>query len=257
MSTRRPRLSRRIASRMLDDPTAYAGDTGLGAALSAAATRDAGPASHGEERAAAEFRSVAHPDLVPTPRGTSTMSRLTRKIATVPAAILGAVGLVVAGGGIALAASQGAVHVPFTGHDNRPADAPSVTATVNPGLTHADDTGDDPSDDATDTTDEAQHATPGATPSPSLRGLCVAFQAGAMDHAATNPAFRALQAAAGGADNVAAYCVGLIGERSHPTHPAKPTQAATPHVRPSHPSHPTRPTQAPDKPEKPSRAASR
>ena len=93
MSTRRPRLSRRIASRMLDDPTAYAGDTGLGAALSAAATRDAGPASHGEERAAAEFRSVAHPDLVPTPRGTSTMSRIASRIAAVPAAVLGAAGL--------------------------------------------------------------------------------------------------------------------------------------------------------------------
>jgi hypothetical protein len=241
---------------MLDDPTAYAGDTGLGAALSAAATRAAEQASHGEERAAAEFRSVAHPDRVPTPRGTSAMSRLTSRIAAVPAAILGAAGLVVAGGGIALAASQGAVHVPFTGHDNRPADAPSATATVNPGLTHTDEPTDDATDEATDEATEGAEATPGATPSPSLHGLCVAFQAGAMDHAATNPAFTALQTAAGGADNVAAYCVGLIGERSHPTHPAKPTQAATPHVRPSHPTHPSRPTQAPDKPEKPSRAAS-
>ncbi len=250
MSTRRPKFSRRRASRMLDDPTAYAGDAGLGAALSAASTPGLEPASRGEERAAAEFRSVAHPDPVPTLGGTPAMTRFTRKIAAVPAAILAAAGLVVAGGGIALAASQGAVHVPFTGHDNRPADAPSATATVNPGLTHTDEPTDEATDDAAD---ESEGTTPGATPSPSLKGLCVAFQAGAMDHAATNPAFTALQTAAGGADNVAAYCVGLIGERSHPTHPAKPTQAATPH---EHPAHPAKPTHAPDKPEKPSRVAS-
>jgi hypothetical protein len=128
-------LSRRTASRLLDDPAAHARDGGLGELLSAAAGRHADLGAEGEERAVALFRSVAHPETVPTHGGTSVMTRFTRKVAAAPAAVLAAVGMVVAGGGIALAASQGALQVPFTGHDNRPADAPSATATVNPGLT--------------------------------------------------------------------------------------------------------------------------
>lgn len=175
------------------------------------------------------------------------MTRFTRKIAAAPVAALATAGILVAGGGVALAASQGAVHVPFTGHDNRPADAPSATATVNPGVgqDHA------PSGAAT----EGPAASATASPSPSLAGLCVAFQAGAMEKAASNPAFNALQDAAGGADGVDAYCTTLIGASTHPTHPALPTQAATPgHPAPTHATE--RPTglPTPDVPEKPSRA---
>jgi hypothetical protein len=165
------------------------------------------------------------------------MTRITRKVAAAPAAALAAAALVLGGGGIALAASQGAVHVPFTGHDNRSDEAPAAAASVNPGITG---TG-VPSDDATADVDATPDASPSATPSPSLDGLCVAFQAGAVDKAASNPAFTALQDAAGGADNVAAYCVTRIGEPTHPaapTHPAKPSQAEThpaPHATPSHP----------------------
>jgi hypothetical protein len=185
------------------------------------------------------------------------MIRVTRKIAAVPVAALAAAGLLVGGGGIALAASQGAVHVPFTGHDNRPSDAPSAPATANPGLTatHA------PSDEATDeAAEETMDTSPSATPSPSLHGLCVAYQAGAMDKAAENSAFAALRSAAGGADNVDAYCVALIGPSSHPvkpTHPAKPEQAATP----SHPAapaaksnHRTKPDHVRPTPQTPARA---
>jgi hypothetical protein len=179
------------------------------------------------------------------------MTRFTRKIAAAPAAVLAAAGIVLAGGGIALAASQGALQVPFTGHDNRPADAPSATATVNPGLTRT--PAAHPSDDATE---ESSEPSASATPSPSLDGLCVAYQAGAMAKAASNPAFTALTTAAGGADNVDAYCVSRIGASTHPTHPAMPTQAATPshgptdHAAPRHRmATPTHPTGAPDVPD--------
>ena len=249
MRTTRLRLSRRTASRMLDDPAAYARDGGLGELLSAAASLPADLAPEGEERAVAGFRAVAHQDSVPTLGGTPVMTRITRKIAAAPAAVLAAAGMVVAGGGIALAASQGAVHVPFTGHDNRPSDAPSATASTNPGLSG---TTAGPSDDATD-----ESPSPHATPSPSLEGLCVAYQAGAMDKAATNPAFTALQTAAGGADSVDAYCVDLIGASTHPTapaHPAKPTQAPTADHPVATPTHPVEPTRAPETPETPDRA---
>lgn len=246
-------LSRRTASRLLDDPAAHARDGGLGELLSAAAGRHADLGAEGEERAVALFRSVAHPETVPTPGGTSVMTRFTRKVAAAPAAVLAAVGMVVAGGGIALAASQGALQVPFTGHDNRPTGAPSATATVNPGLTRT--PAAEPSDDATPETSEPSAS---ATPSPSLDGLCVAYQAGAMAKAAPNPAFTALTTAAGGADKVDAYCVSRIGASTHPakpTHPARPTQAPTPDhgASPQHraatPSHPVRPTAAPTVPD--------
>jgi hypothetical protein len=237
---------------MLDDPTAYAEDGGLGAALSAAARAGADLSPRGEQRAVAAFRAGARPEPVSTLGGTPVMTRITRKIAAAPVA---AAGIVLAGGGLAFAASQGAVHVPFTGHDSRPTDAPTASATVNPGIgaTHG------ASDEASDASPDASAS---ASPSPSLEGLCVAFQAGAMDKAASNPAFTALQNAAGGADNVDAYCVGLIGASTHPavpTHPARPTQAPTPHAgAAATPTHPGRPTSAPtaDIPEEPSRAVS-
>jgi hypothetical protein len=252
MRTTPTRLSRRTASRMLDDPTGHARDGRLGEMLSAAARPPADLADGGEERAVAAFRAVAHPDSVPTLGGTSFMTRFTRKVAAVPAAVLAAAGIVLAGGGIALAASQGAVHVPFTGHDNRSSDAPSATAATNPGLSG---TAADPSDDATD---QSPAASPSATPSPSLRGLCVAYQAGAMEKAATNPAFTALQNAAGGADSVDAYCIDLIGAPTHrnaPAEHAKPTQAATPgHPTTATPTHPAEPTSTSEAPETPSAA---
>lgn len=243
---------------MLDDPTAWAGGNGVGATLSAAAAHGpSGLASDGEERASAVFRSAARPGSVPTQGGPSVMIRIARKIAAAPVAALAAAGMVVAGGGIALAASQGAVHVPFVGHDSRPSDAPSAPATTNPGLTATHAPSDEPTDEATL---ETPDASPSASPSPSLDGLCVAYQAGAMDKAADNPAFGALQSAAGGADNVDAYCVNLIGASTHPvkpTHPAKPTQAATPSrpvAPPAKPSHRTKPDGVPPTPEKPATA---
>jgi hypothetical protein len=242
---------------MLDHPAAHAHDGSVGEALSAVVSMPVDLTPDGEERALAAYRAVAHPDPVPTTRGSSVMTRITRKAAAAPAAALAAAGLVLAGGGIAFAASQGAVHVPFSGHDSRPSDAPSATATVNPGITRTHQTP-QPADDATD---ESPSESLSATPSPSLEGLCVAYQAGAMDKAATNPAFTALQSAAGGADAVGAYCATLIGEPTHParpTHPAKPTGAATPNrpAAPGHrvapPTHPVKPTSAPEVSEAPS-----
>jgi hypothetical protein len=96
-------------------------------------------------------------------------------------------------------------------------------------------------------------ATPRATPSPSLRGLCTAYQAGATGNsgkALSNPAFKTLVIAAGGTDEVAAYCTKLVdAPRTHPT--GKPSSGqptgkptAVPSVAPT--SHPTgKPTALP------------
>ena len=155
------------------------------------------------------------------------MARIVRKVVAAPVAALGAAGLVVAGGGLALAASHGALNVPFSGHDHRSDKAPAAPATANPGLTRA------PA--ATPTA----LPTPSGTPTPSLTGLCRAFQAGASP-SASNPAFAALTSAAGGTENVAAYCVDLIGPSKKPTHPAHPTTPAHPTAG-AHPSKPASP----------------
>src|SRR5690349_16453974 len=155
-----------------------------------------------------------------------------RRLAALPAAGLVAGALVLGGGGIALAATHGALNVPFTGHDNRSEHAPAAPSSTNPGLSHT------PGHSASHApgTPKATH-TPSSSPSPSLEGLCHAFQAGADPQKATNPAFSALRAAAGGADNVSSYCTHLIGAPTKPTQPAHPTQAATPTHKPS-PTHP-------------------
>ena len=139
------------------------------------------------------------------------------KVLTVKAA---AVLAAVSAGGVALAATTGALPSPF---DHTPAGAPtSAHATAKP---------------------TAGPAGANATPSPSLIGLCQAYLAGAgADHgkALDNPAFTALITAAGGRDKVDAYCASLPtsaagnATNSHPsappaTHPTvtHPTGAPT------------------------------
>jgi len=224
----RQRLTLRAAARILDRP-GTAGSDALGLLL-AAASAPSRADQRGEDLAVADFRAATHLDQAPTTEGEPLMIKTVRRMMAAPVAALGAAALVLGGGGIALAASQGALNVPFSGHDNRSDKAPAAPATTNPGLTHAATAG--PA-----TPESTATHTPSATPSPSLSGLCHAFQAGAADVNHSNPAFDALTAAAGGEANVAAYCTGLIGPATGPTHPAKPTQAATP-------THPAKPTQA-------------
>lgn len=178
------------------------------------------------------------------------MTRMVRKLVAVPVAVVSAVALAVAGGGFALAATQGVLDVPFTEHDNRSDKAPAAPESINPGLTHATNAPSSPG---------APEGTPSASPSPSLSGLCVAVQAGAAEVNKANPAFAALTAAAGSAEDIAAYCTALVGDR--PVRPAKPTQAASPTISPkptqaASPTIPPKPTQAaePTIPPKPEQA---
>lgn len=149
------------------------------------------------------------------------------KLLTVKAAAIAAV--VVGTGGVALAASTGALPNPLHGHHPVPAASadPShlggrPTASGHPG---------------------------NADPSPSLVGLCHAYTAGAgSDHgkALDSPAFKALLTAAGGKTNVDGFCTNLLTTASaHPDetptgHPGgKPSDLPTEHPigRPSE--HPT------------------
>jgi hypothetical protein len=171
------------------------------------------------------------------------------KAATAKAAIvLAAVG----GGGVALAAGSG--HLPGAGTSNdHAAGRPTASVTASEHATAA--------GAAHGSSDGAGHgssngaarssAAPDASPSPNLRGLCTAFQAGVGDNpgkALDNPAFMVLINTAGSKDNVATYCATVL---------AAPAGAPSTHApRPSHgrlterpsnvPSdHPTGPEQTP------------
>jgi hypothetical protein len=98
----------------------------------------------------------------------------------------------VAGGGIALAASGGDPAPQAAAH--RTVDKPSATGKPT----------DKPDEDHPD--EPRSHA----SPSPSLTGLCRAYQAGgyasSTKHGKVNPAWSALESAAGGSDDVDEYC---------------------------------------------------
>jgi hypothetical protein len=251
MTTYRDRLTRRATERILDhrgDPT-----DPLARLVDAAAAAPSSDAP-GEELAVSLFREARGLGPVPASGRPAALTRLSRRLAALPAAALAAGVLVLGGGGLALAATQGALHVPFTGHDDRSDRAPAAPSGTNPGLSH---TAGDPSAEGSGVPGAGATHLPSATPSPSLAGLCRAYQAGAVPRKASNPAFAALSSAAGGAAGVGSYCTSLVGAPSKPAHP---TQAARPTVPPT-PDHATtppvpRPTQAvsPTTPPKPAQA---
>jgi hypothetical protein len=124
------------------------------------------------------------------------------KVLTLKAA---AVLAAVSAGGVAVAASTGAIPNPL---DDRPAPAHSTPAEDHSGK---------------------------GSPSPNMRGLCTAFLAGAgSEHgkALESPAFKALISNAGGADKVESYCTTLLATPAGNASTDHPTGA--PATRPSH-----------------------
>jgi PT repeat len=223
MSTERPRrMSARTAEDLLDRAGGDAQHPLLAATLRAAA----GPARPGElagrHQALAAFNR-ARQDPVVCQRRPSMIKTTLLKLLTVKAATIAAV--VVGTGGVALAASTGAIPNPLNNH---PAPAASASKS-HPGAPDA-------------------SARPGnADPSPSLVGLCHAYTAGAgSDHgkALESPAFQALLTAAGGKDKVDAFCTGILASAKPTDHPTgqpseQPTEHPTEHPTGQPTEHPT------------------
>lgn len=200
-------------------PAARRGAGRVGEHLASAAAPGHPHELAGRSAALAAFRA-AHLYPAPEQRRTSVMKTLVAKLLTIKAAALLSV---VAGGGIALAATTGALPHSL-GH--LPTGAPKAAhASARPGSTPS-------------------HPSPGrpsAMPSEALVGLCHAYVAGAgADHgkALSSPAFTDLITAAGGTDKVDAFCATVLAASpskasSRPsTHPAsasagRPTTGAT------------------------------
>lgn len=77
---------------------------------------------------------------------------------------------------------------------------------------------------------------PSASPSRSLRGLCIAYFANEIigGKRMDNPAFGALATAAGGKDKITKYCLTLLRADPHPTRPARSYSIGPPILSPDH-----------------------
>jgi hypothetical protein len=153
--------------------------------------------SPGEHAALAAFRS-AHREPASRPLGAFAMYRNRTRAALLTAKTAAAALVLVSAGGVAMAATTGAIPTPLApSHPSHPAHpvhpvAPKVS----------DDAKDDQGDDAAEESDD----------NGGLRDTCTQFTAGAFSDptaAANSDAFRHLVIAAGGQDNVAAFCAAL------------------------------------------------
>lgn len=231
------RLTRREAEQLLSDPASSR--HALGPLLDAARSSQARSDAAREDAAAAAFV------VAQVRRATTSAGRTRRPVARGLAAA--GLALTVATGGVALAATGNLPDVPLlrdlptlpdqasdraAGTTTRPSSpATSSSGTETPGTEEP--------------TDAPESSTP--SPSPSLRGLCRAYQA--RDRTTTgksldSAAFRALATAAGGRKAIAGFCVDLVGEprsagrgaerpdrpgpRGQGERPAKPEKAVRP-----------------------------
>jgi hypothetical protein len=198
----------------------------------------------GLDSALAAFRSAPAPVAAQTARRTPVLkSLLSGLVATkVIAGVAGAAAV----GGVALAASTG-----HLGDGGNSADAPGQAIAS----AHRADAAASPADAASESTrasgassDSSSASSPAHAPTPSLAGLCHAWQAherSNSDHTtraahsawAKSPAFSVLIATAGGNEGVDAYCSVALA-------PTTSGSGSPTHVAPTHPTHPTHPTQA-------------
>lgn len=214
------RIDRRTAEQLLRGVPGQARTNGhdrLNDLLSAAAAPARDRELAGEQAAVAAFRAARLADAPQRRRPwmlkIALANLLTVKIAAAAAA---------AAGGIALAAATGTL--PGQHHEEpAPTADTNIVATTSTKTTSASAGPEKKPDNS-------------ASPSPSLKGLCQAYTAGAgSEHgkAHDNPAFSALVTAAGGADRVPAFCADLLDEKpgksddksSHtPGKPTRPTR---------------------------------
>jgi hypothetical protein len=231
MSTHRdPRVNRETAENLLGGVPG--GPESLSRVLAAAAAPAAPHELAGEQVVLAEFRAARlHP--ISPPRRPSMLKTTVAKL--LAAKLLTATAVATAAtGGVAFAAATNSLPEPVQGAAHNVFNAPAPRHHGKP----------DPLPGRGNQPGAKSSDAPNGTPSPSLRGLCTAFQAGATSNdgkALTNPAFTALVTAAGGTSKLAAYCTTLIGAPSaHPT--GKPS--THPSGKPS--THPTgKPTTVP------------
>ncbi|HEY7596081.1 MAG TPA: hypothetical protein VH969_23260 [Actinophytocola sp.] len=202
-SHRSPRIRRDAAEQLLDGgPATTEADRPLATVLHVAAA-PAHPAELSGERAALAAFEAAQLTPAPSPRRQNVLKSTLAKILTVKAAVV----LAAAAGttGVVLASTSGALTPSDGPSEHRPADHPP--AVHSPAHTPAGTSRDNNGDSA---------GKSGDAPSPSMAGLCNAYEAHKDDNpgkALDSPAFKALISAAGGEDNVDEYCDAIAASK--------------------------------------------
>jgi hypothetical protein len=176
----------------------------------------------------------------PNPRRSPVKTVLASMLAAKALAIGAAAATI---GGVALATATGSLPPAAQNAAHDLVHAPAAASAHSAKL---DDDETEPTATPSDTSSPSPSATHSATPNPSLVGLCRAYGAGvATSHgkALDNPAFTVLITAAGGKDNVAAFCTGILADApgGKPTALPTPTNTHKPATHPTHPAHPTKP----------------
>lgn len=220
-SYRSGQMNRRAAEQLLDGGPASGATRPLAAALRAAAVPAHPEELSGEQAAVAAFRDAAQLDPVPSPRRPSMLKSALAKILTVKAAVV----LAAAGtSGVVLAATTGVLSTPGgqAAGDHRPAEHPPA----------AHSTSHTPAGTPANAGKPDQHGnTSSPSPSPSMFGLCQAYEAQVSNNpgkAHDNPAFTALVTAAGGKDDVGEYCDSVLAAKDTGGSHGKPTDLPTP-----------------------------
>jgi hypothetical protein len=218
------RLNRNIAERLVSDPACVRNVHPLLSDLLTAAAAPGRPAELTSEHASLAAFRAARLIAVPRSRRLTMLKTTVLKLLTVKVAAAAAI-TTVAAGGVALAASTGALPNPLHGQGLAAASAEAS----DPAAKHS------PAADKDGKEDKDGKSATG-NPSPSLVGLCHAYSAGNKTErgkALDNPAFTALITTAGGRDKVDAFCQTLLAS-------AKPSTAAShPAGSPDNDSHPT------------------
>jgi hypothetical protein len=239
MNEHEPHLTRRESERLLDDPAAH--DNALGRALSAAKA----PARSSElRREDAEVTAFHAARLTPPPTSRSNYvspSTLGRRAAARAVIATGAI-VALTSGGFALANSAHLPTLPGQASDQATESVAKTPESTEPTETTTEaTTSATPTEDVSESEEAEATETSEATPTPSFEGLCKAYQATDRSKAGSSldsAAFTALATEAGGADQVATYCVALIGE---PKETGKPSELPTPTAKPT----PAKPTDKP------------
>lgn len=246
------RLSRRQAELIIDAPAES--EHAVAAVLDALRA----PARASELRRESATLAALHTARATPPTSTRSDMSITARSAATRAAIATGVVVALSTGGFALAATDQLPTLPDQASDQATESVAKsrATSTATPTTTATS----TPTADATKTKKPKKSKKPkpvdpsaSTTPSPNLAGLCNAFQAhdkSLHGKSLDSSAFTALATAAGGKENIATYCVALIGEPEvkatkapKPTKEAKPTKA--PHTKKPKPTKPTKPTKAP------------
>jgi hypothetical protein len=216
MSTHRSRrIDRRTAEQLLRNAPGrlpVAGRDRLSDLLAAAGAPARDQELAGEQAAMAAFRDARLATAPQRWRPRMLKAALANLLAVKIAGVT-----VLAAGGIALAAAAGTL----PGQQREEPTMPAGTNVVS--TTSATTTAPKPKG-------PEQKPDNSASPSPSLKGLCQAYTAGAgSEHGKShdNPAFSALITAAGGAERVPGFCADLLGEKPGKSDhaPGKPTRS--------------------------------